>query len=77
MYGTIDVYNLRVESEPEYYANGLLAHNCDECRALHEAADRGETYPVGQRPHVHGGTDINCRCIMLPVVPDITDEKQA
>jgi hypothetical protein len=66
MYGTIDVYNLRVEGEPEYYANGLLAHNCDECAGLH-----GKRFPVGQRPHVHGGTDINCRCIMLPVVPEV------
>jgi hypothetical protein len=26
--GTADVYNLSVEGEEEYFANGLLVHNC-------------------------------------------------
>jgi len=28
------VYNLEVEGEPEYYANGLLVHNCSGCAPL-------------------------------------------
>ena len=27
-----NVYNLTVEGQPEYYANGLLVHNCDVTR---------------------------------------------
>lgn len=28
------VYNLTVEGAPEYYANGILVHNCDALRYL-------------------------------------------
>jgi len=57
-------------TEERWFA-ALDDRTCDECRNLHEAAERGETFPVGQRPHVHGGTDINCRCITLPVIPEV------
>jgi hypothetical protein len=30
--GLHPVYNLTVEGCPEYYANGILAHNCDAMR---------------------------------------------
>lgn len=56
--------------EERWYA-AMDDRTCDECKDLHLRAERGETFPVGQRPHVHGGTDINCRCIMLPVVPEV------
>jgi SPP1 gp7 family putative phage head morphogenesis protein len=49
----------------------LTAHDdrtCDECAALD-----GTVYPIGERPHVHGGTDIQCRCVGLPVIPDLED----
>jgi len=36
------VYNLKVEDEPEYFANGILVHNCDAMRyvAVHVRAAR-------------------------------------
>jgi hypothetical protein len=32
--GRADVYNLTVEGEPEFFANGVLVHNCDALRYL-------------------------------------------
>lgn len=32
--GSADVYNLQVDGEPEFFANGLLVHNCDALRYL-------------------------------------------
>jgi hypothetical protein len=29
--GKKDVYNLSVEDKPEYFANGILVHNCADC----------------------------------------------
>lgn len=52
--------------EEEEWLAALDDRTCDECYGLH-----GKRFPVGQRPHVHGGTDINCRCIMLPVIPEV------
>ncbi len=28
----VPVYNLAVDGEPEFYANGVLVHNCDALR---------------------------------------------
>lgn len=52
--------------EEEEWLAALDDRTCDECAGLH-----GKRFPLGQRPHVHGGTDINCRCIMLPVIPEV------
>lgn len=52
--------------EEEEWLAALDDRTCDECAGLH-----GKRFPLGQRPHVHGGTDINCRCILLPVIPEI------
>lgn len=52
-------------TEEEWLA-ALDDRTCDECAGLH-----GKRFPLGERPHVHGGTDINCRCVMLPVVPEV------
>lgn len=52
--------------QEEEWLAALDDRTCDECAGLH-----GKRFPVGQRPHVHGGTDINCRCIMLPVIPEV------
>jgi hypothetical protein len=46
------VYNLKVEGEPEFYANGVLVHNCD---VLSYACDllpfvRNHTGGVGGMP---------------------------
>lgn len=51
--------------EGEWLA-ALDDRTCDECAALN-----GTRFPIGQRPHVHGGTDIQCRCIVLPVIPEV------
>ncbi|HET8908460.1 MAG TPA: hypothetical protein VFN11_16005 [Ktedonobacterales bacterium] len=42
MPGRVPVFNLTVEGEPEYYAAGVLVHNCmDATRyALHAALGR-------------------------------------
>ena len=33
------VYNLTVEGEPEYFANGVLVHNCDSSGYIVSAID--------------------------------------
>lgn len=38
------VYNLTIEGEPEYFANGILVHNCD---AMRYAARWIDTYLAG------------------------------
>ena len=42
------VYNLSVENHPEFYANGILVHNCPYCAARNMRVYRPEdiTYPV-------------------------------
>jgi PBSX family phage terminase large subunit len=37
--GTAQVYNILVEDEHEYFANGILVHNCDAMRYLINAID--------------------------------------
>lgn len=32
--GTADVYNISVEDTPEFFAEGVLVHNCDALRYL-------------------------------------------
>ena len=34
--GYIHVYNLEIEEEPEYFANGILVHNCPFCRGFED-----------------------------------------
>ena len=36
-----DVYNLTIEDVPEYFANGVLVHNCDAMRYLAVEQDPG------------------------------------
>lgn len=33
-HGRADVYNLTVAGAPEYFANGVLVHNCDAARYM-------------------------------------------
>jgi hypothetical protein len=53
------VYNLTVEGHPEYYANGILVHNCSYCEARHGIVWKRDQAP---RPPAHP----NCRCVLLP-----------
>lgn len=54
----IRVYDIQVANEPEFFANGILVHNCKICGPLH-ATKRStwqERFPQGPPGHV------NCRC---------------
>lgn len=56
-----EVYNLTAADQPEFYANGILVHNCAECEAL-EAQIFTIEEAFGMIP-VH----TFCRCAWLPV----------
>lgn len=52
----IQVYNLQVEGTPEFYANGVLVHNCPICGPLEgapEAKFTEEGFPNGPPAHVN------------------------
>lgn len=60
---TIDVYDLEVDGAHEFYANGILVHNCKICGPLHgQVVDKGGTFPGGLMPPAH----VNCRCRVTP-----------
>jgi phage terminase large subunit-like protein len=50
------VYDITVEGEPEFFANGILVHNCDEIAAWGEAQHCWDmltmTLRIGERPQV-------------------------
>jgi intein/homing endonuclease len=53
----VTVYNLQVEGAPEFYANGILVHNCPICGPLHgKPLGDGWTHADGPPRHP------NCRC---------------
>ncbi len=59
------VYNLQVENDPVYYANGILVHNCEICGPLdNETVPITDTFSseVGEldSPPAHPG----CRCTL-------------
>jgi hypothetical protein len=61
----ITVYDIEVETDHEFYANGVLVHNCPICAGLD-----GTTYRLGDttRPPAHP----NCRCSVVPTIsPDL------
>jgi hypothetical protein len=64
-----NVYNLRVQGMPVYYADGLLVHNCEICLPNH-----GVKRPLGQ-PFPSGDTappaHIGCRCDIRIVTPEV------
>jgi len=56
------VYDIQVEDEPEFYANGILVHNCRICAPLH-----GRRMPVNNIPaDLMIPQHTNCRCSYLP-----------
>jgi hypothetical protein len=67
----ITVYNLQVEDVPEYYANGILVHNCEICRPLH-----GQQRSLQSPGYAHPDTGalhlmpahVRCRCWEVPVL---------
>ncbi|MBW4626479.1 MAG: Hint domain-containing protein [Brasilonema octagenarum HA4186-MV1] len=56
----IVVYNLTVEQYPEYYANGILVHNCPYCLSRHMKVFKLSS---GLKPPAH----VSCRCTLAPV----------
>ncbi len=64
----ITVYSLEVEEEPEFFANGLLVHNCEICRPYHGQIYRTDSIPRDASIPLH----IRCRCYFLPVLVDWT-----
>lgn len=56
----IDVYDISVEGEPEFFANGILVHNCDEITKWRYANETWDQLQfgmrVGDRPMVLGTT---------------------
>ena len=58
MPGRVPVFNLTVKGEPEYYAAGVLVHNCTDATryALHTALRRARaTTAYLEAMHRHGG----------------------
>lgn len=47
--GAQSVYCLKVEGEPEYFANGILVHNCDELAAWQYDEDTWDMMMMGMR----------------------------
>jgi hypothetical protein len=69
----ITVYDLQVEDVPEFYANGILVHNCPICAplngkviAINEAFDG-----MYDSPPSHP----RCRCWLTPVI-EVPDDNQ-
>ena len=55
------VYNIQVENEPEFYANGLLVHNCPLCMDLEGVVLDLKKEARGIIPR-----HPNCRCAFRP-----------
>ena len=58
------VYNLEVEADHTYFANGILVHNCMACIALD-----GKLYPTNQPFPAH----VADRCTMVPATVSYAD----
>jgi len=56
------VYNLDVEEDHSYIANGFVVHNCPQCMALDQ-----KVYPLGE-PHPQPPAHVQCRCTIVPVL---------
>ncbi len=59
MLGTNTVYNLTVDDTPEFFAGGILVHNCDTC-----INNDGKVFPINNAPSLPAHP--NCRCTFLP-----------
>lgn len=61
-----DISYRRHEVERVRWLTAARAFACPECQALD-----GQEFDIDDVPHVHGETDINCRCVRVPVKRDI------
>jgi len=57
------VYDIQVDEHPEFYANGVLVHNCPVCGPNHTIAipKAQRTWPSGASVPAH----VNCRCSVI------------
>lgn len=67
----INVYNLRVEECPEYFANGILVHNCPSCPNYEQRTPVpiDQIVPIGADCECGG----RCRCQVAYVrIPNLS-----
>lgn len=67
----IMVYNLEVQGVPEFYANGILVHNCPICGPLHNSiSSANKDNPTFNHPSLGSlpipPLHVNCRCQAVP-----------
>lgn len=65
------VYNLEIEGIPEFYANGILVHNCPICGPLHNSiSSPNKANPTFNHPSLGAlpipPLHVNCRCQAVP-----------
>ena len=55
---SVEVYDIQVEGKSEFFANGVLVHNCEICGPLHKTLEAywSQFFPKGSPAHVR------CRC---------------
>lgn len=64
------VYNLAVDEDNSYIANGLCVHNCDDFAQADLYGKGRGVYPKGEEPlNPHP----NCLCFVVPIVADVED----
>ncbi|MHB1418469.1 MAG: hypothetical protein ACYCX4_02615 [Bacillota bacterium] len=66
------VYNIEVEDEHVYYANGFLVHNCTVCGPLHR-----KLFPIDRIPFGGPPGHPRCRCFISGSVATTEAEGQA
>ncbi len=71
------VYNLTVEEDHSYTANGIVVHNCPECLAmdgtvisLDENFDEGDDPDDPYNDTPHPPLHCNCRCTLIPIIDE-------
>lgn len=62
------VYDIQVADCPEFFANGMLVHNCERCGPLHEQPEEvwSKVFPDGPGYTAHP----RCRCHLRPIVEE-------
>lgn len=74
--GRQPVYCLKVEGEPEYFANGILVHNCDEIAAWVNGKETLDMAMMGLRMGAHPQLLWTTTPRPTPLVRDLTKPKE-
>lgn len=69
--GRAEVFNLQVEDAPEYFANGVLVHNCDELCAWQYVRETWDNLQFGLRIGRHPRQIITTTPRPIPVLKEI------